>query len=260
MNGPDDPELAELADLITLRLQDGLPVDPDDLAARLPGQADMIRRLIPPLRDLASLGRAAARERLIVNLGTFLEAERRRDGVTPPRHPDGPHEPTKPATEPEPDPNRIARERTAPMSDTVNTLAQQTGIQPDLVQKGLGALLEFLKDRIGGDAFGKILEQLPDLGGLVGSGQAEPAGGQGGLLGTIAGLAGKLLGDKADDLTKLLAALAGAGFSLEQVQSFLPRALELLKNFVPAELFEQILKSVTGSAGTDAGAGAGAAS
>ncbi|WP_254053803.1 hypothetical protein [Singulisphaera sp. GP187] len=52
------PELAELAEEITRRLQDGEVVDLDDYAARHPEWADSLRQLMPVLREMADMGRA----------------------------------------------------------------------------------------------------------------------------------------------------------------------------------------------------------
>ena len=57
-SGALDPELAELAEEITRRLQAGDVVDPEDYAARHPEWAGSIRRLMPILREMADLGRS----------------------------------------------------------------------------------------------------------------------------------------------------------------------------------------------------------
>jgi eukaryotic-like serine/threonine-protein kinase len=57
--GEFNPALAELVEQVTRDLQAGEPVDIDGLAARHPTQAEMVRRLLPALRQLATLGPAA---------------------------------------------------------------------------------------------------------------------------------------------------------------------------------------------------------
>jgi serine/threonine-protein kinase len=57
-----DPELAELAEEITRRLQAGDAVDLDDYGARYPEWAGPIRRLMPVLREMAELGRSVTRD------------------------------------------------------------------------------------------------------------------------------------------------------------------------------------------------------
>ncbi|WP_237722493.1 serine/threonine-protein kinase [Singulisphaera acidiphila] len=67
------PELAELAEEITGRLQDGEIVDLEDYAARYPKWADSIRHLMPILREMAELGRAVVAES---GSGGAIEGER----------------------------------------------------------------------------------------------------------------------------------------------------------------------------------------
>src|SRR5262245_38323726 len=54
-DGELDPALAELVEQVTRDLQAGEPVDIDELAARHPTRAEMVRRLLPALRQLARL-------------------------------------------------------------------------------------------------------------------------------------------------------------------------------------------------------------
>ena len=48
------------------------------------------------------------------------------------------------------------------MSELVNELTSRTGISPELVQKGLGPLLSFLKKELGEETFGKLQSSIPD--------------------------------------------------------------------------------------------------
>ena len=48
------------------------------------------------------------------------------------------------------------------MSDLVNELTSRTGISPELVQKGLGALLSFLKKELGEETFNKVESSIPE--------------------------------------------------------------------------------------------------
>ena len=88
------------------------------------------------------------------------------------------------------------------MSDLVNELTSRTGISPELVQKGLGAILSFLKKELGEDTFDKISTSIPQASALTSHYESAPeppegAAPQGGLFELVSGLAGKLLGGKA---------------------------------------------------------------
>jgi hypothetical protein len=130
------------------------------------------------------------------------------------------------------------------MADLVSELASQTGLNLDLVRKGLGALLAFFKDKLGGETFGKLQAAVPDTGEAVQAYESSAGSSGGGLMGALAGLASKFL--PGADAGKLLDILGKTGMSAEQVQSFLPKALELLKRFVPPDLYAQIAKAIPG--------------
>ena len=53
------------------------------------------------------------------------------------------------------------------MSDLVHELSTRTGISADLVQKGLGALLAFMKKELGAETFDKLQSSIPDAAGLL---------------------------------------------------------------------------------------------
>ncbi len=129
------------------------------------------------------------------------------------------------------------------MADLVNELATHTGISVDQVQKGLGALLSFLKKELGDETFDKVQSSVPGAEGLASSFESAPppSESQGSLLGMVSGLAGKLLGGKAGEGADLLSSLSKLGFKPEQVESFLPKALELIRSYLSPELVQKVL-------------------
>jgi hypothetical protein len=132
------------------------------------------------------------------------------------------------------------------MSDLVNELTARTGISSDLVQKGLGALLTVLKKELGEDTFAKVQSSVPDAARLQSNFESSPppAESQGGLLGAVSDLAGKILGGKAGEGAELMGSLSKLGFRPEQIEAFLPRALELIKNYLSPELVQKILTAL----------------
>jgi len=132
------------------------------------------------------------------------------------------------------------------MSDIINALVSQTGIETALAQKGLGAVLSFLKEHLGGDIFGKVQSAIPGSAGMVSSFESAK-GGSGGLIGTVAGLAGKLFGGGAGG-AKLLESLSHLGFSGDQIQSFLPKVIEQLQHILPADVLDKIKALIPGHA------------
>jgi hypothetical protein len=99
------------------------------------------------------------------------------------------------------------------MSDLVNELSTRTGISSDLVQKGLGALLAFMKKELGEETFDKLQTSIPDASRLTSAHEssAESAPPQGGLFEMVSGLAAKLLGGQAGAGADLLSTLTKVG-------------------------------------------------
>src|SRR5689334_711248 len=128
------------------------------------------------------------------------------------------------------------------MSDTVNALSSETGLSTDLVHKGLGAVLDFLRQHLGQETFDRIQAAIPNSADFLKGFESSPdAAGGGGLLGALAGLASKFLGGGAGELSKLVENFGKLGFKPEQIEAFLPKALAFIKSHLPADLFQQIL-------------------
>ena len=134
------------------------------------------------------------------------------------------------------------------MSDLANQLATETGVTGEQAHKGLGALLSFLKEQLGGETFQKLEAAIPGAASMISSFEAAQGSSQGGLFGAVAALAGKLFGGKAEGGAELLASLSKLGFQPGQIEAFLPKALEFLKNHLPAELIERVMASLPGLA------------
>jgi hypothetical protein len=128
------------------------------------------------------------------------------------------------------------------MSDTANALSSETGLSADMVHKGLGAILSFLRQHLGEETFERIQAAIPKGTEFLNRFESAPeADGGGGLFGTLTGLASKFLGGEAGELSKLLESFAKLGFNPEQIEAFLPRALAFIHSHLPADLVQQIL-------------------
>jgi hypothetical protein len=128
------------------------------------------------------------------------------------------------------------------MSEAANALSTETGVSTDLVHKGLGAILSFLKQHLGEETFERIQAAIPDASSFLNRFESSPEAAKGGgLLGTLADVAGKFLGGKAGDAGKLLESFGKLGFTPEQIEAFLPKALAFIQSHLPADLVQQIL-------------------
>ena len=142
------------------------------------------------------------------------------------------------------------------MSDIITALSTKTGIDEGLVRKGLGAVLTFLQKNLPGDAFGNLRAALPGASDMLSAYEPEPEGANSGFRGMVSSLAAKLCGGAGSGGAHLLADLSRLGLSADQIEKFLPQALESLKAYLPAELIEQI-KSVITTLATPAGTSGG---
>jgi hypothetical protein len=140
------------------------------------------------------------------------------------------------------------------MADIVTSLSSRTGIDEEMVRKGLGALLTFLQKSLPPDLFGKLQAALPGAPEMLAACGPDQGGTGSGLLGLVSGLAAKLLGGNAGNGAHLLSELSNVGLSAEQIEAFLPQAFDHLKEYLPAELLEQV-KAALPTLATPAGAG-----
>jgi hypothetical protein len=127
------------------------------------------------------------------------------------------------------------------MADMIHALATRTGINPETVRCGLGAVLTFLKAHFDPEVFGRVQSSVPDSQGMQSAFESASESSSPGLLGSVANLAGKLLGGHGGGGGfDLLGMLSRAGLSVEQVQAFLPKATEFLRAHLPADLLARI--------------------
>jgi hypothetical protein len=125
------------------------------------------------------------------------------------------------------------------MSDIVSDLAAKSGLSPDQAQKGLGAVLSFVKQSVPEETFAKVSAAIP------GSDQIMAAAGpheapSGGVMESIKGMASKLFGGGGGAAALLIAKLSSLGISAEQVQSFLHQVMEYLKGKLPDSVTKQL--------------------
>ena len=126
------------------------------------------------------------------------------------------------------------------MSDPIATLIEQTGLDAGQVQNGLAATLQGFKEKLPDDLFGQVQGLFSKV-----SPESAPSG-DGGLMSSVAGMAGKALGGAGGAGADMLAKLSGAGLSMDQIKSFLPKVLAFLQEHLPAGVFEKIKQHIPG--------------
>ncbi|MEW4569997.1 DUF2780 domain-containing protein [Tautonia sp. JC769] len=130
------------------------------------------------------------------------------------------------------------------MPDFFSSLQSETGLAPEAVESGVGALLSFIKERLPAEVYAGIESALPHAQQAISTFLAGES--KSGMLGQVGSLIGNLFGEKVGDLPKLLEMLAKSGLSIDQAKAFLPAAIAMLKDHLPEELVEQIFSRIPG--------------
>jgi hypothetical protein len=127
----------------------------------------------------------------------------------------------------------FARTEEFTMADIVSELAAKCGISAEQAQKGLGAVLAFVKEKVPAETFSKISESVPNAPNMISSAAETGKEASAGLVGAVSGLASKIFGGGASELVSKFSQL---GLSADQIQSFLPKAIEMLKDKLPEDV------------------------
>jgi hypothetical protein len=133
------------------------------------------------------------------------------------------------------------------MADFVSDLAGKCGISPDQARQGMAAVISLLQDKVPGDTVSSLKSAANVTEQDIAEVDARAAAPQasGGMLGTIAGMAAKYLGEgglAAGLLTKLTA----LGFTPDQIATFGAVVLQNLKGRVPDEVLAQLSSLLPG--------------
>jgi hypothetical protein len=136
--------------------------------------------------------------------------------------------------------HRSTAKESITMADIVSELAGRVGITPEQARLGLGIILVLAKAKLPADTFAKVQAVVPGADDMMAAVQSGPGASSGGILGSIAGIAGKILGGQGGGAAALAGPLAQLGLSEEQVQKFLPAAADLLKGRLPDDVMKQV--------------------
>ena len=131
------------------------------------------------------------------------------------------------------------------MDEFIELVTQQLGLSSGDSRSATGGIMNFIKEHVGETLFAQISQQLPGVQGLVSDAQnvSSESGGGGGLMGSLASIAGSLLGGKAGSLATIASILAKSGVSLDQSGQF----VSMLVGFLKAKLGEDTFSSLASS-------------
>jgi hypothetical protein len=121
------------------------------------------------------------------------------------------------------------------MADFISDLAAKSGVSPELAEKGVGAILALLKDKLPPGSCSQVISAIPNANNLMAAAET-PQESSGGILSAVGDAVSKLVGGSTGELTSRFTQL---GFSPDQAKSFLPVVLEFLKSKLPPDVLKQ---------------------
>ena len=124
------------------------------------------------------------------------------------------------------------------MDEFIQLLTKQLGLSTTDGQSATGNILKLVQSHLDPALFAEISAKLPGVQGLISD--AEGSASEGGLMGSLASLAGSLLGDKAKGIADVTAALTKAGVSVDKIPQYLKMLVDFLKSKLGNELFAKL--------------------
>jgi hypothetical protein len=124
------------------------------------------------------------------------------------------------------------------MADIASELANKSGVSVESAQKGLGAVLDHLESKLPADSFAKVSAAVPGADRRRPSATDTGAKAPGGVIGAVEGAIGKVLGGSGAEA--LHSKLSQFGLTPDQIQGFIPKVMEHLKDKLPPSVMEQI--------------------
>ncbi|MEZ6124211.1 MAG: DUF2780 domain-containing protein [Planctomycetaceae bacterium] len=129
------------------------------------------------------------------------------------------------------------------MDELISQLTARLGIGEDVSKNATGSLLKMLQDQLDDSTFGEVLKKLPGAQGLIDSTSeaSQETSSGGGLFGSLASMAGGLLGGGSKGgLGELAAMLSKSGLGLTQVTGFMNTVIAFLKEKLGSDLFATV--------------------
>ena len=134
------------------------------------------------------------------------------------------------------------------MQELIAKLTAELGIDEKQAEGGLGVLLKFAKDKLGGADFEKIKDAVPGAEALADAAPPEAGGDTsgGGLMGIVGSVAGALGGEKLEGVASMAGGFDKLGLDVSMVSQFVPKVLEFLQGKGAGDIVEMLEKLLGG--------------
>lgn len=136
------------------------------------------------------------------------------------------------------------------VQDIVNTVSQQAGLDQATTEKVVGTVFSVIQHEAEGTSVSSFFAQIPGADALaqqydvMASGAAASSGG--GLLSSLQGALGSVLGEKAGALVNGFAALKASGLDMTQIQQAGEVLIKQAQTAAGPDLTNQVLGQVPG--------------
>ncbi|CAJ1946314.1 unnamed protein product [Cylindrotheca closterium] len=141
--------------------------------------------------------------------------------------------------------------------DQLMKLAGDAGLSEEQGKTATGGIMSMVKQNLDSGSYQKIVQQVPEVEGLVKDSDKEATGGGGGLMGQAMGMMGGSLGGagQAGSIASLLTLMQSKGIGAEQMNAFMPQLAAFIKSKCGVDIGSQLGVSADGAAAPAPAAG-----
>lgn len=133
------------------------------------------------------------------------------------------------------------------MNELIAKLSAELGIDPKQAEGGLGVIMKFMKEQLGGEEFEKVKEAVPEAEALADAAPGEDAQDAGGLMGIVGSIAGALGGEKFEGVASMAGGFDKVGLDISMVSKFLPTVMTFLESKGGGDIAKMIEKLLGGA-------------
>ncbi|PDQ17742.1 hypothetical protein CN311_28495 [Mesorhizobium sanjuanii] len=130
--------------------------------------------------------------------------------------------------------------------DIVNTVSEKAGLDQAVTEKVVGTIFSVLEHEADGTTLSRFFAKIPGADGLAQKYDVMAAGsaGSGGLLSSLQGALGGVLGEKTGALINGIAALKASGLDMAQIRQAGATLIQQAETAAGPELTNEVLGSV----------------
>jgi hypothetical protein len=127
----------------------------------------------------------------------------------------------------------------------VDTIAAKANVEPEAAETAVGTILSVIQQEGNSTKVAELFKQLPGASELAQK-HAVVVGSGGGLLGTLSGVADKVIGGDAGILVAALAQIEATNLSTQQIKNIGTALLAYIKENANPDLVKQIVDAIPG--------------